>query len=47
MHGASHLESAAVDALAAEFRRRLLGYAGIALDHAGQHGEAERRSDGT
>jgi glutathione-regulated potassium-efflux system ancillary protein KefF len=47
MLGANHLEPAAIDALAAEFRRRLLGYAGGALKDAGQHGALERPSNGT
>jgi glutathione-regulated potassium-efflux system ancillary protein KefF len=40
MHGAGHLEAPAIEALTREFRRRLLGYAGIVA------GDSERRADG-
>ena len=44
MHDAAHLEAPAVEALAQEFRRRLLGYAGLAVTDSG---DLERRPDGT
>jgi glutathione-regulated potassium-efflux system ancillary protein KefF len=34
LHGAARADEAAIDAHAAEFRRRLAGYAGIALAQA-------------